>query len=74
YLRLRLSQISRTLTFIPCTCHIYLRALRATVGFRFVVQTHPRTAALYVVSVRQVGTLPPASFRFRLATDTLAFG
>jgi hypothetical protein len=30
--------------------------------------------ALYAVSVRRLGTLPPASFRFHLAMDTLAFG
>jgi len=29
--------------------------------------------ALYAVSVRQAGILPPASFRFHLAVDTLAF-
>jgi hypothetical protein len=28
----------------------------------------------YVISVRQTGSLPPASFRFRLAADTLALG
>jgi len=27
-----------------------------------------------VISVRQAGSLPPASFRFHLAVDTLAFG
>ena len=30
--------------------------------------------ALYEVSVRQTRYLPPASFRFQLAMDTLAFG
>ncbi|HRK74597.1 MAG TPA: hypothetical protein PLL64_10000, partial [Rhodothermales bacterium] len=64
----------RTLTFIPCTRHIYHNAFRTAIGLCFVWQTRPRIMALYVVSVRQVGTLPPASFRFRLATDTLAFG
>ena len=41
----------------------------------------PSCKTLYVVSVRQARGLPmvslfphPASFRFRLATDTLAFG
>jgi len=28
----------------------------------------------YVVSVPRLGTLPPASFRFHLAMDTLALG
>jgi hypothetical protein len=32
------------------------------------------TNALYVVSVRQAEGLPPASFRFHLTMDTLAFG
>ena len=32
------------------------------------------TYALYAVSVRQAGILPPASFRFHLTMDTLAFG
>jgi len=30
--------------------------------------------SLYTVSVRQAGGLPPASFRFHLTVDTLAFG
>lgn len=30
--------------------------------------------ASYVISVRQTGTLPPPSFRFHLAMDTLALG
>lgn len=41
----------------------------------------PSCMAFYVISVRQTGDLPvvslfphPASFRFRLTTDTLAFG
>ena len=43
----------------------------------------PSLAALYVISVRQARVLPterpfnsqnPAFFRFRLTTDTLAFG
>ncbi|MBN1190402.1 MAG: hypothetical protein JXA46_11665, partial [Dehalococcoidales bacterium] len=32
------------------------------------------TYALYAVPVRQAGILPPASFRFHLTMDTLAFG
>ena len=74
--RFRLTQISRvrTLTFIPCTLHIYHLAFRTAIGLRFVMQTHPRKMALYVVSVRRVGILPQASFRFRLTTDTLALG
>jgi len=30
--------------------------------------------SLYAIPVRQARGLPPASFRFRLTTDTLAFG
>ena len=32
------------------------------------------TFSLYAISVRQAGDLPPASFRFPVAGDTLAFG
>ena len=32
------------------------------------------TIASYAVPVRQAGGLPPTSFRFRLATNTLVFG
>src|SRR4030043_2025926 len=32
----------------------------------------PRCSCLYAVSVRRAGTLPTASFKFRLTTDTLA--
>ena len=32
------------------------------------------TYAFYAVPVRQAGILPPASFRFHLAVDTLALG
>ena len=38
------------------------------------MQPHPQPYALYEVSVRQARCLPPASFRFHLATDTLAIG
>ena len=38
------------------------------------MQSHPQSYALYEVSVRQTRCLPPASFRFQLAMDTLAFG
>ena len=36
--------------------------------------TLPTPYALYEVSVRQTRCLPPASFRFQLAMDTLAIG
>ncbi|OUP26301.1 hypothetical protein B5F25_20610 [Bacteroides sp. An19] len=42
-------------------------------GLWFVGQPCPRSHALYEVSVRQTRCLPPASFRFHLTMDTLAF-
>jgi len=35
---------------------------------------YPERQALYPVSVRHIEYLPPASFRFHLTVDTLAFG
>ena len=41
-------------------------------GLRLVLQPHPLCPAFYAISVRRLGTLPAASFRFRLTADTLA--
>ena len=41
-------------------------------GLRLVWQPRPLCPALYAISVRRLGTLPAASFRFHLAMDTLA--
>ena len=41
-------------------------------GLRLVLQPRPLCPAFYAISVRRLGTLPTASFRFRLAADTLA--
>ena len=41
-------------------------------GLRLVWQSRPLCPALYAISVRRLGTLPAASFRFHLAMDTLA--
>ena len=41
-------------------------------GLRLVLQPRPLCPALYAISVRRLGTLPAASFRFRLTADTLA--
>ena len=41
-------------------------------GLRLVLQPRPLCPALYAISVRRLGTLPPASFRFHLTMDTLA--
>jgi len=43
-------------------------------GLLFLLQHHPYNPALYAVSVRQPERLPPASFRFAVARDTLALG
>ena len=41
-------------------------------GLRLVLQPRPLCPALYAISVRRLGTLPAASFRFHLTMDTLA--
>ncbi len=41
-------------------------------GLRLVLQPRPLCPALYAISVRRLGTLPAASFRFHLSVDTLA--
>ena len=41
-------------------------------GLRLVLQPRPLCPAFYAISVRRLGTLPAASFRFRLTADTLA--
>ena len=41
-------------------------------GLRLALQSRPLCPAFYAVSVRRLGTLPAASFRFRLTADTLA--
>jgi hypothetical protein len=43
-------------------------------GLRLVSQTRPNTTASNWIRVPQVGNLPPASFGFHLAVDTLALG
>ena len=41
-------------------------------GLRLVWQPCPLCPAIFAISVRRLGTLSSASFRFRLATDILA--
>ncbi|WP_170827248.1 hypothetical protein [Arcticibacter eurypsychrophilus] len=54
---------------------LYLRVdVLCSIGFLFVVQHHPHHPALYSVSVRKPTYLPPASFRFAAARDTLTPG
>ena len=53
-----------------------------SIGLLLVLQSRPPITALYVISVRRSGILPignfsslnPASFRFHLTVNTLAFG
>ena len=71
--RLRdLSSYGRNLSIL-CPPHLHWPS-RIAIGLRCFRPPHPRPYALYVVSVRQARCLPLASFRFRLATDTLASG
>ena len=64
----------KNVIFPPYTHQIYYVWFRIVIGLCFVLQTYPHTLALYLISVRQVRLLPPASFRFHIAMDTLAFG
>ena len=60
--------------FFPTMCLLHLH-LGFRVAWGFVLScrlTHPRMPD--AVPVRQASGLPPTSFRFRLATDTLVFG
>ena len=50
----------------------HLLVLPATFGLHLILQTYPHFPALYAVPVRQVKSLPTASFRFHLTMDTLA--
>ena len=54
------------LLHLPCE-------LRAVLDFGLFGNLIRLTLALYAVSVRQAGILLPASFRFHLTMDTLAF-
>ena len=56
------------MTFLRCP----LLLGRITIGLRVSWPSRPDVAASYAVPVRRAGSLPTASFRFRLATDTLA--
>ena len=49
----------RTATFIPSICRIYIYKFRIVIGLHLDMQTRPLVYALYPVSVRQTGTLPP---------------
>ena len=51
-----------------------LSAVRIVIGLVLLVQHYPCLPAFYQVLVHRANRLPPASFRFRLTADTLAFG
>ena len=62
----------RRATFIPYTRRIYFYIFRVIIGLWILWPPRTDVAASYAVAVRRAGTLPTASFRFRLTTDTLA--
>ena len=51
-----------------------LSAVRIVIGLSLPLQHYPCLPAFYQVLVHRANRLPPASFRFRLTADTLAFG
>ena len=59
--------------FHSYTRHVYRKRFRAAFGLWLPVQSHPRLRP-DMISVRRARALPPPSFRFRLATDTLGLG
>lgn len=62
----------RRVTFLPYVRHIYADFLRMTSGFESFGPLAQQAVASYVVRVPRTGSLPAASFRFRVAPDTLA--
>ena len=59
-------------TLFPLIYPPHLLVLPATFGLYLHLQTYPYFRAFYVISVRRTKSLPTASFRFHLTTDTLA--
>ena len=51
-----------------------LSAVRIVIGLLLPLQHYPCLPAFYQVLVHRANHLPPASFRFHLTMDTLAFG
>lgn len=62
----------RRVTFLPYIRHIYADLLRMTLGFESHCPLAQQAVASYAVRVPRTGSLPAASFRFRVAPDTLA--
>ena len=60
------------MTFLPHTRRIYADSVRMTLGFESIGPLAHQDDASYAVRVPRARSLPAASFRFRLATDTLA--
>ncbi|TLF52778.1 hypothetical protein FEI13_03490 [Halomonas urmiana] len=63
---------ARRATFLPSTRRIYFHIIWIAIGVRVSWPSHPDGTASYAAPVRRARSLPTASFRFRLATDTLA--
>jgi len=59
-------------TFLPQTRRIYTGTVRMTLGFESIGPLAHRADASYAIRVPRAGSLPSASFRFRVAPDTLA--
>ena len=62
----------RRATFLPYTRRIYAESVRMASGFGSMRPLARQRDASYAIRVPRAGSLPSASFRFRLATDTLA--
>jgi hypothetical protein len=62
----------RRVTFLPYTRRIYAGSVRMTSGFESIGPLAHRVDASYAVRVPRARSLPTASFRFRVAPDTLA--
>lgn len=54
--------------------HLHQSIVSSSYGTSTSLPALSSTVAFYVISVRQTRDLPPASFRFHVAMDTLAFG
>jgi hypothetical protein len=62
----------RRVTFLPHTRRIYAASVRMTLGFESIGPLAHRVVASYAVRVPRARSLPFASFRFRVAPNTLA--
>ena len=67
-------------SFPPSTCHFYYKRFRVVIGLRLVLQPYPRLQPVndfcssgQRFALGLVGSPNPASFRFHLTMDTLAF-